>query len=598
MLAPVALSDGQVFTEPALGIVRPATVRGTVWDDTNKSGGQDGAEAGIDGMVVFEDLNGNGLLDQTVYGVTGPTGAIPAGQATTYPVTVNQPGPIAGLSVQLALNNPLLSNLTIVLISPAGTRVELLNHIPDTGQQNLNISLTDESAFSIADPNGIASICRPQGRLGAFDGEDPAGVWQLEITADAAELGGWLNYWSLQIKTGESDAGTGDGEAYVLSGIRPGAVTVRQAPLTDWKAVSPLSGSQSMTLQPGQTVVGMNFGDVRPFGTVQGTIWHDTNGEAIRQGGEPGLPRFFVFADNNTNGILDQATTNLSGPSQPIPDAGRARIPILYLGAASVAHVEVSLTINHPDLSELEAYLVSPTGRRVKLLDGLPNVGGTNLNIRLSDAGVLSVRQSFTSGGTARPVEALAAFDGENAQGTWYLEVADLQARPNKGSVTAWTLYVSTGEPDAVTDSDGLYTLHGVMAAPAKIRAMVPPNWTALSPLAGSYGVTLTEEQVLTGQDFVLARPCGTVTGVLWNDRNGDGVRQTGEEGIPALTVFADVDNNGTQAVNTSTYNESIGQILIPDGGVWIARSTSGTRPASSPTLTFAFRSIIRACQT
>ena len=39
--------------------------------------------------------------------------------------------------------------------------------------------------------------------------------------------------------------------------------------------------------------------------------------------------------------------------------------------------------------------------------------------------------------------------------------------------------------------------------------------------------------------------PVGTVSGLKWDDKDGDGKRDTGEKGVPGTTIYVDVDNNG-----------------------------------------------------
>src|SRR5437660_8497260 len=38
----------------------------------------------------------------------------------------------------------------------------------------------------------------------------------------------------------------------------------------------------------------------------------------------------------------------------------------------------------------------------------------------------------------------------------------------------------------------------------------------------------------------------GTLSGVLWNDLNGNGQQDTGESGLVGRTVYIDANNNGT----------------------------------------------------
>src|SRR5262249_28490403 len=61
----------------------------------------------------------------------------------------------------------------------------------------------------------------------------------------------------------------------------------------------------------------------------------------------------------------------------------------------------------------------------------------------------------------------------------------------------------------------------------------------------GAYLVTLIPGPVVTGQDFGDRARVGTVSGVTYNDFNGNAQRDPGEGPLAGWTVYADLDRDG-----------------------------------------------------
>ena len=83
------------------------------------------------------------------------------------------------------------------------------------------------------------------------------------------------------------------------------------------RTVSP--GMHQVTVPPGQTVTGINFGNrnIQQPGTIEGDKWNDLDGDGRRDPGEPTLPGWTIYLDANNNGQLDPGepfrTTDASG---------------------------------------------------------------------------------------------------------------------------------------------------------------------------------------------------------------------------------------------------------------------------------------------
>ncbi len=116
---------------------------------------------------------------------------------------------------------------------------------------------------------------------------------------------------------------------------------------------------------------------------------------------------------------------------------------------ATVSNLEVTVEIDHTFVGDLTALLTSPSGTTVLLF---ANAGdfcpGENLLLTFSDqAGQTSddlneacdFFSNPTLEGTFQPVEPLAIFSGESAEGVWVLEVED-NADADGGALVAWSI--------------------------------------------------------------------------------------------------------------------------------------------------------------
>lgn len=101
-----------------------------------------------------------------------------------------------------------------------------------------------------------------------------------------------------------------------------------------------------------------------------------------------------------------------------------------------ISDVDIGVLIAHSYRGDLLMYLSSPSGTRVQIFTGT-GAGANNFNVRMDRASGTSVT-THTSNDTATagtavppyqrtfaPANTLAAFNGQNAQGTWRLEICD-----------------------------------------------------------------------------------------------------------------------------------------------------------------------------
>lgn len=132
-----------------------------------------------------------GITKTYAYGNLGL--AIPDNDATGIEktFTIAATGNLSDLKVALKLTHPHIADLTIELVSPAGTSVVLSERAGGDGQ-NL------DQTFGFDDG------------LVALKGEDPQGVWKLQIKDLAADNVGTLNEVVFTVTTGQIDTQQGD----------------------------------------------------------------------------------------------------------------------------------------------------------------------------------------------------------------------------------------------------------------------------------------------------------------------------------------------------------------------------------------------------
>ena len=195
------------------------------------------------GQTPFLDANNNGAVDLTsnqrasnAVQSFGSTGLISA------PLKIsNLNGVIDGVNLSLNLTHSNISELHATLISPAGTRFPVA--LPPDG------NLADQP-------------------IGGVRGENPNGVWRLQIIDDVPGSGGTLNNWSLDMNNGDITATSDSSGAFSFPHLEKGAYTLRNGTPNDFMRITPASGFYSVALAAGASI-SRNFGyfPTRFFGT-------------------------------------------------------------------------------------------------------------------------------------------------------------------------------------------------------------------------------------------------------------------------------------------------------------------------------------------
>jgi subtilisin family serine protease len=135
------------------------------------------------------------------------------------------------------------------------------------------------------------------------------------------------------------------------------------------------------------------------------------------------------------------------------------------------------------------------------------------------------------------------------------------------------------GEQFVTTNADGTYSL--TIAAASDIAFAIgvdlQPGWAPSAPGGALKAFFAGPGEVLNNQDFFLNPPddptgsgLGNITGFVFNDLDGDGVRDSGEAGIMGATVFIDtgaIPNGVLDSGEVSVVTGANGGYFIPNLG-------------------------------
>jgi subtilisin-like proprotein convertase family protein len=142
----------------------------------------------------------------TAQSFTAAGGPIADNATTQFMIAVSGAAPsLWDVDVTTFITHTACWDLDIYLVSPAGTRATLTTDNGGTNDDVFNGTVWDDSSVSAACSdwvysNGVlASPMNPEGSLTAFRGENPNGIWTLEVTDDVASNTGSMSSWKLDI---------------------------------------------------------------------------------------------------------------------------------------------------------------------------------------------------------------------------------------------------------------------------------------------------------------------------------------------------------------------------------------------------------------
>jgi uncharacterized protein (DUF2141 family) len=270
-----------------------------------------------------------------------------------------------------------------------------------------------------------------------------------------------------------------------------------------FSSVNSVDGSGGLQLGSGSffksfTTAGTGTFDTSFPGQIGGLVFQDSNDNGMRDAGEPGLAGWHVFL--NGNGVQEETVTDANG-NYSFTDLP----PGTYQVTEENRPGWMQTTVSPGPATVL-------SGSNITGLDfgnfQLGTVSGTVFQ-DTNDNGVLDAGEPGLAGWTV-----------------------DLEA-------VGGSTQLST-----VTDASGNYSFSDLPAGTYSIHEVVQAGW--MQTTANPPDITVTGGSNFTGIDFGNFQP-GTISGMKFEDVNGNGMRDAGELGLEGWTIILDAVGGSTQ---------------------------------------------------
>jgi hypothetical protein len=590
----VGLAENSVVTDLDFGAVRYASATGSVFFDNNGNGLRDGADAGLEGVTLYVDANRNALFDEgelsTQTNASGdyridflypglnavrvlvPTNLLPTThvqRAFVFPSGFRASGLNFGLTNVGNIIGHVFSDLDGDGIQAPGEpdKADHVVYLDLNGNARLDpgidvatrtnaagdyfftklrpggyvvrtvipaateVTFPEEGSYAITlqagqtVPNRDFALA-PFGRLRGyvFADQNSNGVEEFDEERLPGRRVFLDDNGNGAIDTGEISAVTGPGGVYVLPLLRDGTYNVRAVGIPGTTLTTPPNGVHVVTLLGGSIVNNRNFGFALP-GTLAGTVFNDVNANGVRGPGDNGLAGITVFIDVNNDGALDAedlstVTDGLGGYRFESVPAGTRVIRI---------DTPPGFLVSVPETESYTATVVGGTAR----------------------AGfVFGLYQPATISGTVyNDANSNGTFDGGETGLAGEQVFLDLDNDATR----------DFGEPIEFTDGTGAYTFADLEPGSYTVRVVVPAGATVTQPAGGAYvNVTVVSGQVVANRDFGLLVP-GSISGIVFNDDDANGLQDVGESGAAGQTVYIDANANNVLDVNELSVTTGVG---------------------------------------
>ncbi|MCR9197309.1 MAG: carboxypeptidase regulatory-like domain-containing protein [Planctomycetaceae bacterium] len=298
-------------------------------------------------------------------------------------------------------------------------------------------------------------------------------------------------------------------------------------------------------------------------------VWFDHNGDGVVDAGtEAGLPGLTVIltADLNGDGTPETYTT--------LTDAnGRYRFSGLPAGRYDVSVVPPAAAVATFDVDGgTDSTAAIEFGAGDSSRDDVDfGYQGTGLigDLVWQDVNANGFRDGSESGFGSVALVLTGDLNGDGVTDITHTTATDANGAYDFGALVSGD-YTVTVTPPADTqptfDADSIAT----------------PNVSVLALAAGS--VSRTQD---FGYRIPPSGPSGRIGDVIWNDANGNGLRDPGESGIAGVTVqlAGDIDGDGTSDVTLSTNTDADGRYEF--GALAAGNYTITVVPPASASATF-----------
>jgi protocatechuate 3,4-dioxygenase beta subunit len=584
--------DGQTSTGKNFGDFQLVSVSGNVFNDLNGNGSQDAGDPGLNGWTVdVIDSNGHvagsavtdasGKYTITVIGPGAYTvqeelqpGWIQTAPAPpgTYSFTAssggNQSGMTFGNFQLVTFSGMVYNDLNGNGTNDGGTDPALpgwtVNLLDSIGNQVASTTSAADGTYSFANIGPGTYKIQEVNQAGYVETQPaiPPGLYTVQAISSTNPSG--LNFGNFQLVSvsgnvyndlngnGQQDSGepglanwvvdvNGPGNSvvasattdangnYTIPGVGPGSYTLAEVLQSGWTITQPTNPSfYSVTTSSGVNAVGRIFGNVQPTENLSGLVYNDINGDGSSDGGtDPPLAGRTVDVLNSSHNIIASTTTAADGTYS------FTKLPLAPYTIAEA--VPTGWTITQP---------TNPPGTY-----SLPAASGNHTGLDFGNFQLVTI-----SGNVYNDIYGDQGQTQRRALANWFVEMKDSQ-----GNIVGASR----------TDQFGNYTIAGPGAnnfttwGPGTYTLFEPstPGWIQTDPVNPStYTFTASSGVNFTSGNFGNFQTV-TISGTVYNDTNGNGVRDVGiEGGLFGWTVNLE-DPHGNILGSTTT--DSLGRYFL-----------------------------------
>lgn len=231
-----------------------------------------------------------------------------------------------------------------------------------------------------------------------------------------------------------------------------------------------------------------------------------------------------------------------------LKDNGTVSVNLIVPTNFTLTDVNVNLGIVHTWDTDLDLFLVAPSGTQVELFTDVGSSGDNFTNTRLDDSAATAITAGvapFT--GSYRPEGALSALTGQSAGGTWRLQLTDDETN-DTGVLNTWTLELCTSATATPTTTGT--PLPPTVTATGTNTPVVPTNTATNTPVPPTVTATRTNTPI-SPTSTATATPTRTQTPTRTSTPTRTPTRTpTPTIGTIALVVYHDLNGNRRQNNN------------------------------------------------
>jgi protocatechuate 3,4-dioxygenase beta subunit len=283
---------------------------------------------------------------------------------------------------------------------------------------------------------------------------------------------------------------TGSFGSYVFTGVSAGLYTVRETDASGYVSTTSNTVAVSIADSGAETA---NFGDRQSY-AISGTVYEDMNGNGTMDGLEIGIPGVIIKLYDSNNSPVGAAITDAAGTYS-------------FLEIASGSYL-----VEEAD----------PDGYGSTTTNTVP-VSVSSTSVAIANFG--DIQDSSISG---------LVFNDMNGNG-----IQDAGENPITNVLITLKDGSNTVIGETITDAAGTYLFTGISAGSYTVSETDPPGY--FSTTSNTALVNLSDGG--TGTANFGDQQAGTVSGIVFNDFNANGIQDPGENGIGGVVIELHDDN-------------------------------------------------------